>query len=79
MSDPPSRDDTGRRPGATKRKARRLFAVVFLIAGGLLVYLELRGPDTGGTNWSWAVLGGLIMVLALFELFSGSDSAGGAD
>lgn len=57
---------------ATRRKARKLLAVLGLIAGiGLLTLerTEALGGDRQGASWFWIVVAMLLILLALAELF----------
>ncbi len=44
--------------------------LLYLLAGAAVVSWGLWGADQGWTQWSWLVLGGVLLVLAIDRLFS---------
>jgi hypothetical protein len=50
---------------------RFIFSALFLLAGGVAIYVGLgvRGDESGGTKWLVVVAGGLGILVGLMQLF----------
>jgi hypothetical protein len=58
-----------------RKRSRKLFASVALVAGVALVYFEVRRDLRLGVvdSWFWLVVGALVIVLAAMEFLHGAN------
>ena len=64
-----------------KPRTRKVFSAVALVAGGSLVFFEVRRSIALGRvdSWFWLVVGALVIALAAAEFVPGRGSTDGED
>lgn len=64
----------------TRRRMRKVGAVLAMVAGAALLVLERSdalGGERQGAAWFWIVIAALLILLGLAELLDRTSSAGG--